>query len=372
MEPPSNRAPNLLARARAYVHALAREHSSPGRLFAACVVGAIVGSTPFFGLHFFLCVGLAVLFRLNRVVVYGAANISIPPLAPFLALACIDVGSRLLHGRTSGLAAATLRDAHPWTMARDLFLAWVVGAPVVGGAIGVVLGLVVARVARKTPRTDDPFAVVAQSIVARFPETPRWARHYVRWKVRLDPVYRSITAELPERCEIVEIGCGLGIFPLLCAELSAHRRIVAMDRDGAKIALARVACAGLPIELEEADVRTWAPPPCDVLLVVDVLHYFDDETQAAILRRAADALRPNGTLFVREGEGAARSSAWTRMLERIAVAVRWNRSDARPNFRPIAALEADLRLLGFETERIPTAGRFHPGNVLLRATRPSC
>src|SRR5438552_3250479 len=88
-----------IARARARVHAwlgaLLDEHSSPGRLAAAALVGAIVGVTPFFGLHLPLCVGLAWLLRLNKVTVYAAANISIPPTAPFLGYAAVQVGARL-------------------------------------------------------------------------------------------------------------------------------------------------------------------------------------------------------------------------------------------------------------------------------------
>jgi len=371
--------PSLLNRARRSISKIAEANATPSKLFVACVVGAILGSTPFFGLHFFLCMGAAALFRLNPVAVYGAANISIPPIAPFLAFACIDVGHRVLTyregGRGAPLAIDALRKVDPWRLAGDLFASWLIGAVVVGGAIGVVLGAMVARIAlakqRNKERMRDPFEHAVAETIARFRHAKPGHKHYVRFKIRLDPVYRAICEGLPNRVELVELGCGLGILPILVASLGSERRVTGIDWDEDKVRTAQQAIAGLPIAITREDVRTYAPPPCDALAIVDVLHYFDADMQRDILRRAAAALRPGGTLFVREGEAGKEGSAWTRFVERLAVAVGWNRSDARPEFRAIDAIVADLRAHELDCEVVPVAGRFHPGNVLVRATRPA-
>src|SRR5205823_5236228 len=71
---------------RTRIHALWKEllheHTAPSRLGVAVLVGCIVGCTPLFGLHFFVCLALAYALRLNKLVVYGAANLSIPPMVP--------------------------------------------------------------------------------------------------------------------------------------------------------------------------------------------------------------------------------------------------------------------------------------------------
>lgn len=383
-----------LSRARAFLGKLAHENASPSRLFAACVVGAILGSTPFFGLHLPLCIGAARLLRLNQVAVYGAANISIPPVAPFLAFACIEAGSRVLTGHGAPMTAEALRHVQPWTLAGNVFAAWVVGAPLVGGLIGVVLGALVAFVALEKralarreptqegapadPSSHEAFERAAAETVARFAQASRYHRHYVPWKIRLDPVYRAICAELTDAerpgagLELVELGCGLGILPLLVVALGDRRSAHGIDWDEAKVADAQRACAGLPITIERADVREFAPPACDALAIIDVLHYFDAETQDRILERAAAAVRPGGLLFVREGEAGRDGSWWTRAVERFAVAIGWNRSAARPRFRPIAEIVAALERHGLTCKVRPVAGKLHPGNVLVRATRPSC
>lgn len=366
----------LRARIRRHLRTIAAEHATPRRLFAACVVGGMVGSTPFFGLHFFLSVGVATLLRLNRVAVYGAANISIPPLAPFLATACVTVGSLVLRGRAAPFDPATLKSTSPWSLAGDVFASWLVGAPLVGGLLGAIVGgLVVATVgrgARGRVARSDPWTQARLRTVARFHDAPPSIRHYVAWKIRLDPVYRAITDGLPDRVELVELGCGLGILPILACELGTGRRALGVDWDEAKTAFARRAAHDLPVRIERFDVRSFEPPPCDVIAIVDVLHYFDDETQRAILARAARALRPGGVLVVRDGDGGREGSAWTRAIERLAVRIGWNKSGARPRFRPIAAVVADLEGEGLACEVVPTAGPLHPGNVLVRATRASC
>ncbi len=82
------------------------------RAAASVGVGLWVGSLPVYGLHFPLCLALALPFSLDLVLAYLAANVSNPLFAPFLVYAEIQVGSLLLdghfapfsleHARTSG------------------------------------------------------------------------------------------------------------------------------------------------------------------------------------------------------------------------------------------------------------------------------
>ncbi len=120
-----------------------REHASPGKLAAAVLVGVLVGTSPFFGLHLLLCVLLGLLLRLNKCVLYAAANVSLPVFAPFLIVASVQAGSLLLEGR--------LREGAPG--AED-FLYWLCGWPLVGLGLGLpAAGLAwgLARLRRQPP-----------------------------------------------------------------------------------------------------------------------------------------------------------------------------------------------------------------------------
>lgn len=369
--------PGLRARARARIAAIAREHASPRRLAAACVVGAIVGCTPFFGLHLPLCLGLAAALRLNRAATYAAANVSIPPLAPFLAVASISIGARLRHAPVH-LGVEEARKLEPWALARaasGLFLDWVIGAPVVGLAIGLVIGgLVYAAARRREARAGDPFEIAAAEVAARFSSARPGVRHYVRWKMRLDPVYRAILTDLPDRVRLLDLGGGLGLLAQLAVALGTQRSARVVEWDERKVEAGARAARGLAITFERADVRALEAGHFqghDVIAIVDVLHYFDPETQRALLTRAARGLAPAGTLLVRDGDLDQRGARLTRAVERLAVAIGWNRSAERPEFGSMRALAAHLEAEGLTVELSSTAGPLHPGNVLLRARRPT-
>jgi uncharacterized protein (DUF2062 family)/2-polyprenyl-3-methyl-5-hydroxy-6-metoxy-1,4-benzoquinol methylase len=365
----------LRARLRARVSAIVREHAAPPRLFAACVVGAIVGCTPFFGFHLPLCLALAALLRLNRAATYAAANVSIPPVAPFLAVASISIGARLRHAPVA-IGVAEARKLEPWALARaasGMFADWVIGAPFVGLAIGGVLGgMVYLAARRREARSRDPFELAAAEVVARFAHEKPGIFHYVRWKIRLDPVYRAVLGGLPDRVRLLDLGGGLGLLAQLAVALGTQRAAHVVEWDEAKVAAGTRAAAGLPIAFERADLRVWAPDDgarWDVIALCDVLHYFDAATQLQLLDAAADRLADGGVLMVRDGDLDRRGARLTRAIERLAVTIGWNRSAARPEFGSMRALADHLAARGMEVELGSTAGPLHPGNVLLRARR---
>ncbi len=124
-----------LLNAALVVHSLFRLGRAP--LSSACAVGlgVLVGCTPFFGMHTFLVAVLAIAFRLNAPLLWIGSQISIPPLAPFLAFASIKAGAWLQHRQ---LEFPPIAQAIPF--ARDVFLTWLLGSIAVGLLLGTVFG----------------------------------------------------------------------------------------------------------------------------------------------------------------------------------------------------------------------------------------
>ncbi|GAC1524232.1 MAG: hypothetical protein NVS3B10_23740 [Polyangiales bacterium] len=254
-------------------------------------------------------------------------------------------------------------------MARDVLFAWLVGAPLVGGAIGVVFGAVVAGAAVARRSAADPFRPLVRAATARFARAPIGLRQYAFWKLRLDPVYRALVTTLADRRDVVDLGTGLGLLPIVLALADGAVRVHGIEWDEDKLTAGLRAAEGLPITLVRGDVRTATIPACDALALVDVLHYFDADAQRALLARAVVALRPGGLLVVREGDRDRSGSRWTTAVEDLAVRLGWNRSASRPTWRPIDELRGDLASFGMEVEVVPVAGPLHPGNVLLRCRK---
>ena len=359
---------------RALASQLWREHTSPLRLGAAVAVGIVVGCSPLFGLHFWIGLGLAFGLRLNKVAVFLGSQISIPPLAPLLGFCSVQVGGYLLHGRVVRLALADFTLGRLPGLVRDFLLDWTVGGLVVGLALALPAFAITAALVRARRRVPDPLDEAMLEVARRYVTAgvPRGHRHYVSFKLRLDPVYRQVCALLA-RARVdtaLDLGTGLGHLPILLVSRGLARQAIGVDWDAAKIASGQRASAGLEgVTLLEGDVRSCEVRPSDLVLLIDVLHYYPPDEQRALIARAAAALRPGGLLLIRETDRDARSHL-TRALEHIAVRCGWNRGPGL-SYRTAAELRAELEAAGLAiAEAADASSRVHRGNVLLVGRRP--
>jgi uncharacterized protein (DUF2062 family) len=83
-------------------------------------VGLAIGVLPLWGTHWALVLAVCVPFRLDTAVAYLAANISIPPIAPFITMAELELGSRILTGAWMHVTADAARTLTPGSVAREL------------------------------------------------------------------------------------------------------------------------------------------------------------------------------------------------------------------------------------------------------------
>jgi SAM-dependent methyltransferase len=239
------------------------------------------------------------------------------------------------------------------------------GGVVLGAAIGVVAGGIAWRIllSRRTKTEIEQLILTARGRYDGLHPRFKW---YARMKYLMDPCYRAIAPLVPEGAFAVDLGTGLGMLPVLLGMMG--RRALGVEWDAQKVACGVHAARGLDVEIVAGDVRSFAIPSCDVITLVDMLHYYDADTQRSLLRRCREALREGGRILVREGDRARAAGGWTRFVERWMVRVGWNRGPS-VQFRPIADLRADLESLGFAVTLDDVAGKLHPGNVLMVGVR---
>ena len=149
--------------------ALLRRGASPRRLAWSIALGLLVGINPVLGSTTVLCLGLAVLLRLN-VAVSQLVNHLIYPFQLLLLLPFLQLGSDLFHAEPLPFSARTLlRMARqdPLEFARKIwrwelhaFLVWILLAmiliPVIGVALTPLLRRVSARLQRRSTPADLP------------------------------------------------------------------------------------------------------------------------------------------------------------------------------------------------------------------------
>jgi SAM-dependent methyltransferase len=253
--------------------------------------------------------------------------------------------------------------------------------------------------AQGRPSPDEAWRAVHEAACAPYRVAGRFAWHWARGKLGRDPVFRGLLerGDLPCDARVVDIGCGQGLLAsLLAACAAAGRRGAwpaawpaapsARDYLGVELMAEEVMRGEQALQRLEPrprfvcqDMRRAALPSCDVVVILDVLHYVDHADQEALLERVVQALRAGrgtgrgaGRLLLRVGDAASRRGfAVSQWVDRIVTMARGHR--VAPTWgRPLAEWTALLRRLGFaQVQAVPMSAGTPFANVLLVAELPA-
>ena len=146
-------------------------------------------------------------------------------------------------------------------------------------------------------------APLTERIVHRYRLVEAYPRMFARFKLKLDPLFHELPQWLDGRSEgktILDIGCGYGVPACWCLENYPASRVIGVDPDGRRIHVAARATGERGTMLvgaapELADI----PGPVDVILLLDMSHYLDDQQFAATCARCWELLAPGGIVLIR-------------------------------------------------------------------------
>jgi SAM-dependent methyltransferase len=212
---------------------------------------------------------------------------------------------------------------------------------------------------------EEPIgAEVARAISRRY--RSRFLQGYVKSKVASDPVYRAVLARLRGVSgPVLDVGCGIGILGQIAREAGLSLEVAGIDFDERKIEAARTAAAGIAgLRFELGDARKRIDFAGSVVLL-DLLHYFRDDDQRAILENAVSYARPGDLVIIRDciDDGSWRYRA-TWLEETFATSLGWLRGE-RLNFPTADSISGPFRDGGFDEEIVPLWGRTPFNNHLL-------
>jgi predicted exporter/trans-aconitate methyltransferase len=142
-----------------------------------------------------------------------------------------------------------------------------------------------------------------ERILGRYRLLEAYPRIFARFKLKSDPLFCELPDLLGETghiTRVLDIGCGYGVPACWCLEQFPGAHVVGIDPDPE-----RVRVAGLVVSTRGTIIEGAAPDlpeeqeKFDLVLLLDMLHYLDDNQLQQTLTRARSLLQPGGQLAAR-------------------------------------------------------------------------
>jgi len=350
---------------------LRTEHTTPGKIALAVGLGIFVGCSPFWGLHLALCMLLARMFRLNRMLLYASANIANPLTAPVLVFAEVQIGHVATKGTWLGLTVKEVTDAGVTGLSLDLL---------VGGlAVGIVLGSLLGVIAFLLGRGDEipeAYQRLVDEIVRRYLDVSIRDAEAARASLLKDPTHLYLLEEpsFGTTSRVLDLGCGRGVVASLGtgirARLTAGGSYLGVDVSSRHVRVAREALGDLPGQtFQVADLRDFDPPIADLVLLLNTLRFLPPAAQDALLRRIAKALPAGAKILVHEVDAEAGWRFRVLVLGEFLSSLMPGRPHHRVWYRRAADLRNAMIAVGFEVRDHMAHHGLSPVRVFLEGIR---
>jgi 2-polyprenyl-3-methyl-5-hydroxy-6-metoxy-1,4-benzoquinol methylase len=133
----------------------------------------------------------------------------------------------------------------------------------------------------------------------------RWEYHYTRSKLRTDPVYEAVLDQVyGTPFPILDIGCGIGLLAHYLNASGHEVPIAGFDYDERKIKSAQLMARRANLEdlnFSAGDARQGLPEFSGHVVILDILQFFTETEQNALLLAAASRVAPGASLIIRSG-----------------------------------------------------------------------
>jgi SAM-dependent methyltransferase len=321
-----------------------------------------------------LCIGLATVFRLNRITTYLAAHIGNPLSAPLIIYLEIQTGHWVRTDAPYPRGLSAFEGQAGWDVVRAFSADLFVGVPLVAGLTALVSAFIAYALCTRRS-TGTPFDALVEHTAARYLPVTVFGWEWVRAKLRIDPVYKSLLADGLVHGRVADLGCGRGHLLVLLDEArvrnggeAAWTTLYGIERRSPIAEQARAAL-GQPNRIVAGDIVKMDLPEADSYLLLDVLHYLPAESQESLLARVAARLPPGGVLLVRDADRSRRAGFLAVVVaERICA---WARGHwkSRHHYRASAEWTLLMEKAGLTTETRPMGSGTPFANTLIIGQR---
>ncbi len=354
----------------ARLHKLIRiEGDTPVKKALAVGLGSFIGFTPLYGLHLAICLGVAHLLKLNKMLTYLATYANNPFITPLVIYLEFGVGRMLLQGQWPNISFSHFRVDNLLQTGLEIFL----GSLLIGSFVGISLG-VTTYLATRNQRLSPFKAEIIELTADNYLPTGILNWEFVRGKLNYDPVYFYLLKNglLTESRCIWDLGCGRGILLNLVATATAMAvadnwhpdwkmpptaNLNGIEKNGTAANVAQMALEGkakiITASVIEFVPYVYANKNSDTFLLIDVLMYLSEQEQAKLLEKLKAVLPVAGKIIVREADmGLSWRHLATNWAEKFRAILRGHVFQ-KCHYRSAEQWTALFQQGGFHVERLP-------------------
>jgi len=169
-------------------------------------------------------------------------------------------------------------------------------------------------------------AAISRLAEALYRRAPLRERTLARLRPWICP-FELLLEVLPQRAQVLDIGCGSGMLLGLAASEGRIAVGVGIDASARAIATAQAMAAEMPgADLRFACLRAedpWPSGPFTVIALIDVMHHVAPAHQDALVARACQAVPPGGLLVYKDMARRPRWRALANRLHDLVMARQW-------------------------------------------------
>lgn len=157
-------------------------------------------------------------------------------------------------------------------------------------------------------------------VLSRFQYLEAYPRMFARFKIQLDPMFPELDRYVDFSGRILDVGCGYGVPACWILDRFPGARIFAVDPDPERVRIAsRVIAEKGQAVTGEAPELPFKEQELDMALLLDMVHYLDDEKLLATLREIHSRLSADGKVVIRVTIADPNQTSVWRRLETIRL-----------------------------------------------------
>lgn len=196
-------------------------------------------------------------------------------------------------------------------------------------------------------KTGDKRDLIAR-IISAYPGLIR-LYCFIRFKIIHIRFLEEIEQYLPNEGDILDLGCGFGLFALYMALRKPHAQVIGLDIDAKRLQIAQNAAKKLDIRnvtFVQQDLRDWQPTQkMTGAYALDVFHHVPVENGDRLLRELFSHIEPGGRFLLKDIDTTPRAMLWFTYLLDVLMSPRddfhyrstsaWKRQLGESGFAPI-------------------------------------